>query len=85
MGMWGAHECLWGACSVCNGASSCQGRSFGQGEGGGEVSDEDEKENTMEPVEQTIMCSEHEHLLLNAAIFNVARDLAKLFLCDHVT
>ena len=29
---------------------SASGRSFGQGEGGGEVSDEDERENAVEPL-----------------------------------
>ena len=62
--------------------------SFSQGEGGGhemvyhlaraggEVSNEDERENTVEPVEQTIMCPGHEHLLSNVAVFNATRDLA---------
>ena len=39
---WGVHGYSWGAHSACNGAL------FGQGEGGGEVSDEDERENAME-------------------------------------
>ena len=49
-----AHGVLVGACGVlvwhvmvhC----SARGRSFGQGEGGGEVSDKDERENAVEPL-----------------------------------
>ena len=49
---------------------------------GEEVSDEDERENAMEPVEQTITCPGHEHLLPNAAIFNTVRDLAHVFIAS---
>ena len=58
---------------------STRGRSFGQGEGEGEVSDKDERE--MEPLNKP----SREHLLPNAAIFNMARDFAKFFLGDHMT
>ena len=67
--VWGAYGCSWDACSACNGTS------FGQGEGGGEVSDKDERENTMEPIEHTVMCPGHKHLLPNAAVFNMARSM----------
>ena len=39
----------------------------GQG-GRGEVSDEDEREIAVEPVEQTVTCPGCEHLLPNAAV-----------------
>ena len=57
---------------------------MGQGEEsrGAEVSDKDDRENTMEPVEQTVMCPGHEHLFPNAAIFNATRGLSKIFLAQ---
>ena len=76
----GAHGVLvWHVMVHC----SARGRSFSQGESGGEVSDEDERENAVEPL--NVMCPGCQHLLPNAAIFNVARDLAKVFLGNHVT
>ena len=60
-----------------------RGRSFSQGEGGGEVSDQGERENAVEPLNK-LSCVQ-EHLLPNAAVFNMARDLVKFFWSDHMT
>ena len=47
---------------------ACSAKWLGGQGGRGEVSDKDEREIAVEPVEQTIMCPGHEHLLPNAAV-----------------
>ena len=71
-GLGGSHSTKVGDMIIQPGlgvlVGACSAKQLGGQGGRGEVSDKDEREIAVEPVEQTVTCPEHEHLLPNAAV-----------------